>query len=46
MSLWSRAGEVASKTPESRNRYVDLLRAVSIGAVVYGHWTAAAPFVD
>ncbi len=46
MRLWSRAAEIARNTPESRNRYVDLLRAVSIGAVVYGHWIAAAPYVD
>jgi hypothetical protein len=28
-------------TPESRERYVDLLRVVSIGVVVLGHWTMA-----
>ena len=41
--LWSRAGAVAARTPESRNRYVDFLRALSIGAVVLGHWVQAAP---
>jgi hypothetical protein len=45
MSLWSRAGQLAAQTPPERNRYVDFLRAVSIGAVVYGHWTAMAPYV-
>jgi hypothetical protein len=46
MSLWSRASALAAKTPPTRNRYVDFLRAVSIGAVVFGHWLAAAPYVD
>ena len=43
MSAWSQAKKLAEKTPESRNRYVDFLRAVSIGAVVLGHWIIAAP---
>ncbi len=30
--------EMAAKTPETRDRYVDFLRAVSILAVVLGHW--------
>jgi peptidoglycan/LPS O-acetylase OafA/YrhL len=46
MSLWSHASALAAKTPPARNRYVDFLRAVSIGAVVFGHWLAAAPYVD
>lgn len=46
MSAWSRALSAAAQTPVSRNRYVDLLRAVSIGAVVLGHWIIAAPWVD
>ena len=37
-TLWPRAAAVAAATPESRNRYVDFLRAVSIGAVITGHW--------
>jgi hypothetical protein len=36
---------MAAKTPGSRNRYVDFLRAVSIFAVVFGHWLMAAPYV-
>jgi peptidoglycan/LPS O-acetylase OafA/YrhL len=32
-------GELAERTPETRDRYVDFLRAVSILAVVIGHWT-------
>jgi fucose 4-O-acetylase-like acetyltransferase len=30
--------ELVAKTPETRDRYVDFLRAVSIVAVVFGHW--------
>ena len=30
--------EVAARTPVSRDRYVDFLRAISILAVVFGHW--------
>lgn len=30
--------EIAERTPERRERHVDLLRAVSITAVVTGHW--------
>ena len=45
-SAWSRARDLAARTPPERNRYVDLLRAASIGAVVFGHWLIAAPWVD
>ncbi|NIM51285.1 MAG: acyltransferase family protein [Gemmatimonadales bacterium] len=45
MSLWSRAAGVAARTPASRNRYVDFLRAVSILMVITGHWLVAAPYV-
>ncbi len=45
-NIWSRAAELAAETPESRNRYVDFLRAVSIGAVVIGHWLVAAPHLN
>ncbi len=41
--MWARAAEVAEQTPAERNRYVDLLRALSISAVVLGHWIIAAP---
>ena len=44
-TVWSRALAVADKTPESRNRLIDFLRAVSILVVVFGHWLAAVPFV-
>jgi fucose 4-O-acetylase-like acetyltransferase len=30
--------ELASRTPATRDRYVDFLRAASILAVVFGHW--------
>jgi len=42
-SVLDRARELARRTPDSRNRYVDLLRAVSIMVVVFGHWLMAAP---
>ena len=45
MSTWSRALELADNTPASRNRYVDFLRALSITAVIFGHWLIAAPWV-
>ncbi len=45
MSIWSRARELAVQTPGSRNRYVDFLRAVSILAVITGHWLIAAPYL-
>ena len=46
MSMWSRAKDVAARTPESRNRYVDFLRAASITVVVLGHWTVAAAYIS
>jgi peptidoglycan/LPS O-acetylase OafA/YrhL len=33
-----RLEELARSTPSTRDRYVDVLRAVSILAVVFGHW--------
>lgn len=42
MSIWSQAKDLAAKTPEERNRYVDFLRAVSILAVITGHWLIVA----
>ncbi|MFT5199925.1 MAG: hypothetical protein ACI87O_002599 [Planctomycetota bacterium] len=45
-SAWQRALELSAATPASRNRYVDLLRAISILFVIYGHWIAAAAFAD
>jgi peptidoglycan/LPS O-acetylase OafA/YrhL len=37
---------VAAATPAHRDRYVDLLRAAAILAVVTGHWLAAAVIVQ
>ncbi len=45
-NLWSRAAAAAARTPASRNRYVDLLRALSILAVISGHWIVVAPFLS
>ena len=42
MSIWSQALDMAAKTPDERNRYVDFLRAVSILMVVTGHWLIVA----
>jgi hypothetical protein len=35
------ARDLAAATPSTRNRYVDLLRFVSIAVVVLGHWLIA-----
>ncbi len=43
--LWPRAQALADKAPPSRNRVVDFLRALSILAVVIGHWLVAAPSI-
>jgi peptidoglycan/LPS O-acetylase OafA/YrhL len=43
---WSQAKALAGKAPPERNRYVDFLRALSILAVVIGHWLVAAPYVE
>jgi len=42
MGIWSQARDLAAKTPDERNRYVDFLRAVSILVVITGHWLIAA----
>lgn len=34
--------EIADKTPDKRERHVDLVRALAIGVVVIGHWLAVA----
>jgi hypothetical protein len=44
-ALWRQAAGLAAQTPQARNRYVDFLRALSIFAVVFGHWLMAAPYV-
>lgn len=45
-SPWARARGMAKQTPPQRNRYVDFLRALSILAVVVGHWLVAAPHMQ
>ena len=45
MTAIAHARRLADATPASRNRYVDFLRAISIMAVVVGHWLAAAPYI-
>lgn len=45
MGLWSKARSLAEQAPPERNRYVDFLRALSIMAVVVGHWLVAAPYI-
>ncbi len=42
MGFAATARDLAAATPQSRNRVVDLLRAVSISVVMLGHWTMAA----
>jgi len=44
--MWAKAREMAQMTPLERNRWVDFLRALSILAVVFGHWLVAAPYID
>ena len=41
MAIWATARNLAEATPPERNRYVDLLRAVSILVVIAGHWLIA-----
>jgi peptidoglycan/LPS O-acetylase OafA/YrhL len=45
-TLWTRARSLAEQAPPERNRVVDFLRALSILAVVVGHWLVAAPYID
>lgn len=44
--MWSKARELAQMAPPERNRWVDFLRALSIMAVVIGHWLMAGLYVD
>jgi len=45
MKIWSQASEMAARTPQDRNRYVDFLRSVSIPVVIIGHWLIAPSWV-
>ncbi|MFJ6516104.1 acyltransferase [Streptomyces sp. NPDC091406] len=44
--MGSSVRELAGATPVTRDRYVDLLRVASLGAVVLGHWLMAAVTPD
>jgi len=44
MRIWNQAKQMAEQTPDDRNRYVDFLRAVSILAVITGHWLIATVY--
>ncbi len=44
--MLAHARRLAEATPDSRNRYIDFLRAASIVAVVLGHWLVITPWVD
>lgn len=46
LKMWSKARELAVMTPPERNRWVDFLRAISILAVVFGHWLMAGLYID
>ncbi len=46
MGMGSSVRELAGATPAARDRYVDLLRVASLGAVVLGHWLMAAVTPD
>jgi hypothetical protein len=46
IAAWEMARGLAGKTPITRHRGIDFLRAASILVVVLGHWMMAAPWVD
>ena len=46
MGIWSHASELATATPENRDRYVDFLRAISILSVIIGHWLITTAHYD
>jgi hypothetical protein len=46
LTMWKKAREMAELAPPERNRWVDFLRAVSILAVVFGHWLMAGLYVN
>ena len=47
MAIWGQVRQLAAKTPDERNRYVDFLRAISILVVIVGHWLIATSwYVD
>ncbi|MEV4442387.1 acyltransferase, partial [Streptomyces sp. NPDC049577] len=46
MPVHSSATALAAATPAGRDRYIDLLRVLSLGTVVLGHWLMAAVTAD
>lgn len=42
----SGSGELAAATPLSRDRYVDLVRVLSLATVIVGHWLMAVVTLD
>lgn len=46
LTMWNKAREMAQMAPPERNRWVDFLRAVSIMAVVFGHWLMAGLYLN
>jgi peptidoglycan/LPS O-acetylase OafA/YrhL len=44
--LTAPASRIAAQTPRGHDRYLDLLRALAIGAVVVGHWLVAVLWLD
>ena len=46
LAMWGKARELAEMAPPERNRWVDFLRAVSIMAVVLGHWLMAGLYLN
>lgn len=46
MQRMGRAEKLDARTPDSRNRVVDFLRAAAITVVVLGHWTMVAVDVE
>ncbi|MBX7480904.1 acyltransferase family protein [Qipengyuania qiaonensis] len=46
LTMWKKAREMAELAPPERNRWVDFLRALSILAVVFGHWLMAGLYLN
>lgn len=45
-TLTASPAQIAAATPPDRDRYLDLLRAIAIAAVVVGHWLVAMVWMD
>lgn len=46
MRMGTHVRDLAEATPVTRDRYIDLLRVLSLGTVVLGHWLMAAVTTD